>query len=640
MIITINIKGAPARFISVIVLFVLSISVSGQANNPNTVVPKVLQNIQTDELGNSFLLTMDSTVLSDVVDPTKNVLTTYEGKALGTKEGIFFDFKDENLNGTLFFGLIHYAEAKYPIPVYRSAAAQILQGRVLVSFRSLRGNYDMTGWEDSGLGTIGYRIINSNGGYLYDGKVSFSGNGPFEVINTIVSGPFINIIQSHSTTISFVTSEKSICEINVNNKVYKDNEAVFNHEIKITGLSPETKYPYTLKYGKLEQSYSFKTSPLPGSRKKFVFAYTSDSRGGAGGGERNFNGTNAYMIKKIMAVSAQKEVAFTQFTGDLISGYSSSAGKMLLQYRNFKNAIEPFGHYFQITMGIGNHEAYNKTFMDKEHKYRISLDNFPYNTNSSESLFSSVAINPHNGPKSEDNTKYDPDKSNTDFPSYDENVFYYTYDNVAMVNLNSNYWYTPSAEDVPAVGGNIHGYVMDNQLNWLKNTLKTLEKDPNIDHVFVTIHTPFFPNSAHILDDMWYNGNNEPRPWIAGIKVDKGIIERRDQLLDLMINKSTKVVAMLTGDEHNYCKTKIGPETIIYPENYKPKKIKLKRTVYQINNGAAGAPYYAQREVPWTPFTTGFSTQNAVCFFTVEGDKISMVVINPDTLEEIDKLDF
>ncbi len=638
--ITITTKRKPVRFFSVIVLFVLSLSVSGQANNSNTTVPKVLQNIQTDESGNSFILTSDSTILSDIVDPTKNILTTYELKALGTNDGIFFDFKDENLNGTLFFGLIHYANSKYPLPVYRSSAAKIMQGKVLVNFMALRGNYDMTGWEDSGSGTIGYRIIDTNGYYLFDGKVSFSGTGPFEVVNAIVSGPFINIIQAQGTIISFVTSEKSVCEINVNGNVFKDHEAVFNHEVEISGLSPETEYPYTIKYGELEQSYSFRTAPLPGSRKEFVFAYTSDSRAGAGGGERNFNGTNAYMIKKIMAISAQNEVAFAQFTGDLISGYSSSEGKTLLQYRNFKNAIEPFGHYFQITMGMGNHEAYIKTFRDKERKYRISVDNFPYNTNSAEVLFASVAVNPHNGPKSEDNSKYDPDKSNTDFPSYDENVFYYTYDNVAMVNLNSNYWYTPSAGDVPAVGGNIHGYVMDNQLEWFKNTLKTLEKDPNIDHVFVTIHTPFFPNSAHILDDMWYGGKNEPRPWIAGIKVDKGIIERRDQLLDLMINKSTKVVAMLTGDEHNYCKTKIGPETIIYPENYPAKKIKLKRTVYQINNGAAGAPYYAQREVPWTPFTTGFSTQNAVCFFTIEGDKINMVVINPDSLEEIDRLEF
>jgi len=138
---------------------------------------------------------------------------------------------------------------------------------------------------------------------------------------------------------------------------------------------------------------------------------------------------------------------------------------------------------------------------------------------------------------------------------------------------------------------------------------------------------------------MWYDGNNDIRPWIAGKPAAKGIIERRDQLLDLAVNKSKKVVALLTGDEHNYCKTELGPETVIYPEGYKGKKIKLSRTIYQINNGAAGAPYYAQAEVPWTPFTTGFSTQNALCLFYVDGKHLKMQVLNPDTLEEIDRLE-
>lgn len=618
----------------------LAFIVFAQTNNADRSVPAVLSNIRTDNQGNFYILTLDSTRLR-VSDPsTNNVLTSFEGSAIGTKAGIFFDFKNENLNGTIFFGLIHYADAKYPLPVYRSAAGKILQGKVLVNFQTLRGNYDMTGWEDSGMGTIGFRVIDNNGNFLFDGKVSFTGTGPFTVVNTITSGPFINLTKPDGVTLSFVTSEKSVCEITIADKIYKDKDAAFHHEIPITGLSPDTEYPYKLKYGKLEQNYSFKTSPLPGSRKPFVFAYTSDSRGGAGGGERNLNGTNAYMVKKIMAVCARENVAFAQFTGDLIGGYGTNADNMLLQYRNFKTAIEPFGHSFQININMGNHEAYIKTFRDQERKYRVSVDNFPYSTNSAESLFASVVVNPKNGPKSEDGTKYDPDGSKMDFPPYDENVFYYTYDNIAMINLNSNYWYTPSAGDVKAVGGNIHGYVMDNQMEWLKKTLKTLEKNKDIDHIFVTIHTPFFPNSAHIRDDMWYNGKNEPRPWIAGIKVEKGIIERRDQLLDLMINKSTKVVALLTGDEHNYCKTEIGPETNIYPENYSANKIRLKRTVYQINNGAAGAPYYAQSEVPWTPFTTGFTTQNAVCMFSVDGKSIKMVVINPDTLEEIDTLEF
>ena len=223
-----------------------------------------------------------------------------------------------------------------------------------------------------------------------------------------------------------------------------------------------------------------------------------------------------------------------------------------------------------------------------------------------------------------------------DFPTYQENVFYYTYDNVAVVVLNSDYWYAPNHPAIPITGGGLHGYIMDQQLAWLDETIAKLENDPNIDHIFTTQHTPVFPNGGHTQDDMWYKGNNQIRPFVAGKPLEKGILERRDQYLDIIINKSSKVRAILTGDEHNYAKTRISAETNIYPEGYAGKKLDISRTIYQINNGAAGAPYYAQEETPWTPHVSGFSTQNALVFFHVEGEKLNMEVLNPDTLEEVD----
>jgi len=117
----------------------------------------------------------------------------------------------------------------------------------------------------------------------------------------------------------------------------------------------------------------------------------------------------------------------------------------------------------------------------------------------------------------------------------------------------------------------------------------------------------------------------------------KGIIERRDQILDIIVNNSRKVRAILTGDEHNYCRTHLTPETQIYPETYFFPKIELTRNIYQINNGAAGAPYYSQEQTPWTPYTSNFTTQNAVVFIHVDGESVEVEVLNPDTLEEVDR---
>jgi hypothetical protein len=176
---------------------------------------------------------------------------------------------------------------------------------------------------------------------------------------------------------------------------------------------------------------------------------------------------------------------------------------------------------------------------------------------------------------------------------------------------------------------------MDNQIAWLKATLATLEKDPAINHVFLTVHTPVFPNGGHVSDDMWYRGKNDMRPRINGKPVAKGIIERRDDLLTL-IQQSPKVVAVLTGDEHNYNRLRLDATVPIYPDDWTGPRVTLRRPFYQVNNGAAGAPYYAQEQTPWSAFVKGFSTQNAICLFHIAGPRVRLEVVNPETLEVLD----
>ncbi len=602
-------------------------------------IPAVLHLFEKNA-DHTLTVRLNDTIVFHEINRTPEYSTkNFPGMVYGLQKGFLLDFNRPTLNGTLFIGLIDYQHSRYPLPVYRSRAFVIQAGKVTIDMDVIRGHYDMTGWEKSGFGVIGYRVIDQRGRILYDGKFAFSGTGPFTAEPVILTGPFVSNVTSHSAVVWWEGDRPAQGLVTIDGKDYGSGREAKKHEVAISGLEADKEYSYTVTFGKQQLHYTFHTAPRPGSREPFVFGYTSDSRGGAGWGERNLGGTNAYMVKHIAALAAEKKVAFLQFTGDLISGYRTDPAEEMLQYDNFKHAIEPFARYFPVVVGQGNHEAVMRTLSDTVYGYRLSVDRFPYATQSTSHIFSEAFVLPQNGPVSEDGAVYDPDPKKQDFPPYGKSVFWYSWDNVAMISLNSNYWYTPSGEMIPYVGGNHHGYVMDMQLAWLKKVLKKLEKDDNIDHIFITIHTPFFPNSAHISDDMWYNGNNEIRPWVAGKPVEKGIIERRDQLLDLAVNKSKKVVALLTGDEHNYCKTEIGPRTVIYPEGYNGKKIKLSRTIYQINNGAAGAPYYAQAEVPWTPFTTGFSTQNALCLFYVDGKQVKMQVLNPDTLEEIDSLE-
>jgi hypothetical protein len=601
-------------------------------------VPKSHQNILEKD-GVYYLKLGEERYFAEDQTPPTYTLEAMKGKPKGTKTGLRFDFDNKEFKGRLFYGFIPYGDSRHPHPVFFKESSEIVEGEATIDIlKRLSGRYDMVGWAKSEKGTLGYRVVTPEGNIIYDGVVTFSGNGPFEVDLTVTEGPFVNLLTAEGATISFETNKKTKAKVIVDGKEFQDRKSTTQHEILVSGLEAGKEYNYQVVYGENSLTYGFKTAPEPGTRSSFTFAYASDSRSGQGGGERDIYGANAYIMKKIMALATQQGASFFQFSGDLINGYLSSPEAMDLQYANWKRAIQPFAHYFPVYVSMGNHEALGRIFYGDKGEY-VFLDRFPYDKESAEAVFKRNFVNPQNGPESEDGAVYDPDPGSDDFPSYDENVFYYTYDNVAVIVMNSDYWYAPSTGRIPYTGGGLHGYIMDNQLDWLTKTVEKLEADNNIDHVFVTQHTPVFPNGGHVGDDMWYRGNNDYRPFIAGKPLPNGIIQRRDQILDVLINQSSKVIAILTGDEHNYARTEINGEMNIYPEAYLGKKIEISRTIYQINNGAAGAPYYAQEETPWTPNVEGFTTQNALVLFHIEGKKIRMRVLNPDTLEEFDTLE-
>lgn len=561
----------------------------------------------------------------------------------GQNDGLLFDFKNENFYGTIYYGLYSKELLKYPQVVYYKNKSKINAGKATINISELKGKFDISGWEESGISKLGYRIVNSYGRIIYDGQINIEGKGPFKAGLSIIEGPFVNRVSDQEVTVSFKTNNPCSPVIEANNREYRAKSIIMNplgdinHEIRIHHLIADSIYKYTVQYGHYSEEYQFKTAPVKGSKQAFSFAFTSDSRAGQGGGERDVYGTNAYIMKKMAALATSQKVSFFQFTGDLINGYSSSVDETNLQITNWKKSIQAFWHYIPFNVGFGNHEAVVNIFEDGS-KFGVQVDKFPFGTKSAEKVFANNFVNPLNGPESEDNAIYDPDPIKQDFPSYKENVYYYIYGNMAMIVLNSNYWYTPSVDKIPQIGGNPHGYIMDNQLAWLKKTLDQLENDSKIDHIFVTIHTPAFPNGGHANNDMWYNGNNRIRPTIAGLPAEKGIIERRDEFLDLLINKSNKTVALLCGDEHNYSRMKITRKTPIYPEKYYGKKLKITRPFWQITNGTAGAPYYGQEELPWSNSVEMFSTQYALMLVNIDGDSINMIVINPDTLEEIEQI--
>ncbi len=602
-------------------------------------VPASLTNIHYDAEKKLYWFKDGERKLWEQPRPARYTVDQFVNGITGTDNGLAFDFGDTSLNGTLYYGLIPYGDGKYAIPVWFNRSVKIEKGLAEVDIRkTLSGTYDMTGWVEKRFGVLGYRIATATGALLYDGKIEFSAVDKFKPENTIIDGPFIDMVTENSAFLSFTTNKECEPFVVVGANEYKLTKAKY-HELFLNDLKPETVYKYSVNVAGTFHEHHFRTAPKKGSNRKFTFAYASDSRAAQGGGERSLYGANVYIMRKIMALAAYKNVDFMQFTGDLINGYAYDPEDNRLQYRNWKNAVQPFAANFPIYETMGNHEGLHTRFVDPDQASRwIRVDRFPYDSLSAGKVFADEFVNPVDPMLlSEDGSIYDPSKTTTDFPSYSENAYHFTYGNTAMIVLNSNYWFGPDVRKEKDLSGNPHAYIMDNQFDWLKGMVHFYERDTSIKHIFVTVHTPMFPNGGHSGDDMWYAGNNAVRPRIAGKETQFGIIERRDQILEVLVNKSKKVRAVLTGDEHNYNHLVINPEMEIYPPNWDKPKISLKRTIYQINNGAAGAPYYAQEKLPWSKYCKSFTTRNALVFITIDGDKVEVQTINPDTLEEIER---
>lgn len=629
----------------IIIILIIGLSISlAISQNPNYIrnygIPAVYSGIMKNDTNRLYFVSIKTSDTAYIDNAEKKyTLEKIRINPKGNADGLFFDFNNKSFFGTIYYGLYPEEEVQYPSPVFFKKSAKILNGKAQINISELTGRYDISNWEQKGMTKIGYRIADNYGNIIYDGKLNVSGTGPFKTDLSIISGPFVNKLTDSSAAISFETNYKCNPFIKVEDAEYKsefDTDTTC-HEITINNLKPSRNYKYEVIYGNNKDAHSFKTAPKIGSRKPFTFAFTSDSRSGNGGGERDIFGVNSYIMKQMATLAAYENAAFFQFTGDMIGGYSSSIDETNLQYQNWKRTVEPYWHYMPFYVGMGNHEALVNVFNDGS-EYGISIDKFPFSSSSAELVFANNFVNPISELQSEDGAYYDPNPEEKDFPSYSENVYYYIYDNIAVVVLNSNYWYAPSTYKIPEIGGNAHGYIMDNQLNWFDKTISELNHNPDIDHIFVTIHTPAFPNGGHSHDDMWYSGNNSIRPVVSGIKVDKGIIERRDEFLDIVINKSNKVVALLCGDEHNYSRMKITSKTNIYPDKYKGKKLKISRPFTQITNGTAGAPYYGQEKLPWSSSVEKFTTQYALNLFDIEGKSVKLRVINPITLQEIESI--
>ena len=149
---------------------------------------------------------------------------------------------------------------------------------------------------------------------------------------------------------------------------------------------------------------------------------------------------------------------------------------------------------------------------------------------------------------------------------------------------NTNYWW---ASDPETLGGNLEGYVMDQQMEWIEKQLQVWDKNPDLRYVFLFGHEPSYPNSVHYKDAMYYSGG---LPEKNGGFDRRFVIKRRNRFWRA-VSSSPKMVFAMFGDEHNYSRTLIPQDS----------QKGFKYPVWQLISGGVGAPYYSEvKNLPWS----------------------------------------
>jgi len=108
----------------------------------------------------------------------------------------------------------------------------------------------------------------------------------------LVRAPYLQSTTTDSTYIVWMTDAQTPSEVHYGsnpyqlNKVLKAQAAVTQHEVKISGLTPNTKYYYAVgSPGRMlagaDWEHYFQTNPLPGTRKKFRAWILGDSGDGS-----------------------------------------------------------------------------------------------------------------------------------------------------------------------------------------------------------------------------------------------------------------------------------------------------------------------------------------------------------------------
>jgi hypothetical protein len=294
---------------------------------------------------------------------------------------------------------------------------------------------------------------------------------------------------------------------------------------RVRGLQPDQRYFYQVVYwpygqggaGQGSQIGTFMTSQAPGTRSGFSFLVYGDTRGHSGHDPQT---SLEHQTVVDWILNGAGGLRFSVATGDYTKGGRFYGSWYARAAWSFFGAERMLMRDVPVLPSYGNHEFTAKNYVDFSNLF---VGQYSYQT-----IWDDVFVAPQDAPE---------------FSWYGT-----TFGNVYIAVLNSEQRMKKGSP----------------QYDWLKWTLATYKADPNIDHIFLVMHSGLYSAGKH------GDCNRQKKKWFQG----QGTCDNIQELLEAAAPKAKAVFA---GHDHQYARMS-------------------KNGIIHILQGAGGAPLGATCE--------------------------------------------
>jgi hypothetical protein len=570
-----------------------------------------------------------------------------------------------DIYGAAFFGPYPFegTETRFRYKRFRERAS-VRDGRAVLRVgRLLEEIRNSEGWRDRGTILIRFELFVKRRGRdrslgVCDVVAAFVRESDgYRRPPWLTGGPRLQGLSSADptrATVAFRTDRPALAEVILDDGRVFTSPAGREHAVQLEGLQPGSEHAYRVQVGEIiSPRYRFRAA-LRAGQGPVVLACFGDTREAAGDGERALMGVSFHTVELLAAQARLHGADFVAVGGDLVIGHTSSRADFRTQLGAWELAVAGFACGAPVYPVMGNHDALLRVFELGGHR-RLSLDRWPYATDSAEAVFGEVFGNPGNGPRPADPR----------LPPYRGTVYTIQQGLVRLIAFNNNYWY---ADDPAVAGGSPEGYILEDQMRWLEQELDRAEADSTVRWVFLLAQEPVMPCGGHVDDAMFYDGDNNVRAYVwrdgALAPEPQGILEVRNHLL-LAAARCRKVAAVLGGDEHAYCRLLVGPDVpvgdvarddrngdgrIAWRDGEPASPLRdLPRAVWFVTSGGGGAHYYAEQPTPWTDYWRAqpdprrgfrYSSQENLVIFRATAERVGLQAFNPygELIDEVPDL--